>query len=138
MPTSTAPSASRTTTRRARWRAAPRSARWFCSRTTANSPSAWGRPVHASQIAVIGPNAAVARLGGYYGQPPVTVSILDGIRARAAGKAEIVYAEGVKITANDDWWADAVKLADPDANRQLMAEAVEAARRADHVVLAIG
>ncbi len=89
-------------------------------------------------IAVIGPNAAVARLGGYYGQPPVTVSILDGIRARAAGKAEIVYAEGVKITANDDWWADAVKLADPDANRQLMAEAVEAARRADHVVLAIG
>ena len=33
-------------------------------------------------IAVIGPSAAVARLGGYYGQPPHIVSILDGIKAR--------------------------------------------------------
>jgi beta-glucosidase len=89
-------------------------------------------------IAVIGPNAAVARLGGYYGEPPVTVSILDGIRARVGSRANIVYAEGVKITANDDWWADEVKLADPAANRRLIDEAVSAARNADQIVLAIG
>jgi beta-glucosidase len=89
-------------------------------------------------IAVIGPNAAVARLGGYYGQPPVTVSILDGIKAKLGARANIVFAQGVKITENDDWWADNVQLSDPAANRKLIAEAVEAARNADRIVLAIG
>jgi beta-glucosidase len=59
-------------------------------------------------IAVIGPSAAVARLGGYYGQPPHKVSILDGIKARVGDKAKIVFAQGVKITEDDDWWADKV------------------------------
>jgi beta-glucosidase len=89
-------------------------------------------------IAVIGPSAAVARLGGYYGQPPTTVSILDGIKARAGTRASIVFAQGVKITDNDDWWADEVKLADPAANRRLIAEAVAAARGADQIVLTLG
>ncbi len=89
-------------------------------------------------IAVIGPNAAVARLGGYYGQPPVTVSILEGIRAKAGTRANVVFAQGVKITVNDDWWADKVELADPAENRRLIAEAVSVARTADSVVLAIG
>jgi len=91
-----------------------------------------------SVIAVIGPSAAVARLGGYYGEPPLKVSILDGISARVGSRANVVYAEGVKITANDDWWADDVKLADPAANRRLIDEAVSVARNADRIVLAIG
>lgn len=89
-------------------------------------------------IAVIGPNAAVARLGGYYGQPPVTVSILEGIRAKAGARADVVFAQGVKITENDDWWADKVELADPAANRRLIEEAVSVARSADQIILAIG
>jgi beta-glucosidase len=91
-----------------------------------------------SVIAVIGPSAAVARLGGYYGEPPLKVSILEGIRARVGSRADVVFAEGVKITANDDWWADDVKLADPAANRRLIEEAVAAARNANQIVLAIG
>lgn len=90
------------------------------------------------KIAVIGPNAAVARLGGYYGIPPKTVSPLDGIKELVGDKATIVYSEGVKITENDDWWADEVQLADPAANRQRIAAAVEAARGADHILLFIG
>lgn len=89
-------------------------------------------------IAVIGPNAAVARLGGYYGIPPVTVSILDGIKAKVGARANIIFAQGVKITENDDWFGDEVKRADPAANRRLIAEAVAAARGADRIVLAIG
>jgi beta-glucosidase len=89
-------------------------------------------------IAVIGPNAAVARLGGYYGQPPVTVSILDGMKAKVGNRAKIVFAQGVKITEDDDWWEDTVTLADPAANRRLIAEAVEAAKNVDQIVLAIG
>ena len=89
-------------------------------------------------IAVIGPNAAVARLGGYAGQPPLTVSILDGIRAKVGARAKVVFAQGVKITANDDWWADEVQLADPQENHRLIDAAVAAARGADRIVLAIG
>ncbi len=89
-------------------------------------------------IAVIGPNAAVARLGGYYGEPPVKVSILEGIRAKVGARAKIVFAQGVKITANDDWWADEVQLADPTENRRLIEEAVATARGADRIILAIG
>ena len=44
----------------------------------------------------------------------------------------------MKITANDDWWADEVQLADPAENRRLIEEAVAVARGADQIVLAIG
>ncbi len=89
-------------------------------------------------IAVIGPNAAVARLGGYYGQPPVTVSLLDGIKAKVGSRANIVTSLGVKITENDDWWEDKVTLADPAENAKRIAAAVDVARGADTIVLAIG
>ncbi|CAN5580805.1 glycoside hydrolase family 3 N-terminal domain-containing protein [soil metagenome] len=89
-------------------------------------------------IAVIGPSAAVARLGGYYGQPPHSVSLLEGMRARAGTAATIVFAQGVKITEDDDWWADEVRLADPVANRRLIAAAVAVARGADRIVLTLG
>jgi beta-glucosidase len=95
-------------------------------------------PQSKSTIAVIGPSAAVARLGGYYGQPPVTVSILDGIKAKVGTRANIVFAQGVKITEDDDWWADEVKLGDPAANRQRIAEAVQIARGADQIILTLG
>nr|WP_234421302.1 glycoside hydrolase family 3 N-terminal domain-containing protein [Erythrobacter sp. EC-HK427] len=89
-------------------------------------------------IAVIGPNAAVARLGGYYGIPRATVSPLEGIQALVGDRAEVIYSEGVRITVNDDWWEDEVVLADPEENRRMIAAAVEAARGADTIVLFIG
>ena len=89
-------------------------------------------------IAVIGPNAAVARLGGYSSVPPATASILEGIRSKVGARAKIVFAQGVKITASDDWWSDAVQLADPAENRRLIQSAVAAAREADQIILAIG
>ncbi|WP_420607879.1 glycoside hydrolase family 3 N-terminal domain-containing protein [Novosphingopyxis sp.] len=98
-------------------------------------PKAGGRK---PTIAAIGPNAAVARLGGYYGQPPKTVSPLEGIKALVGNRADIVYSEGVRITVDDDWWQDKVELADPEANRRMIAEAAAAARGADQILLFIG
>ncbi len=89
-------------------------------------------------IAVIGPSAAVARLGGYYGIPRSPVSILDGIKNRVGTRANVNFAQGVKITVDDDWWADKVELADPAANRKMIAEAVEVAKNADQIVLTLG
>jgi beta-glucosidase len=90
------------------------------------------------RVAVIGPNAEVARLGGYSGSPRHTVSLLDGVRAELAGRAEVVHAQGVYITRSEDRSADEVLLADPEANRRLIAEAVAAGRGCDVILLAIG
>ena len=89
-------------------------------------------------LAVIGPNAAIARLGGYSGIPRQTVSVLQALQARVGNKAKIIYAEGVRITENDDWWADEVKLADPAENEKRIADAVEVAKHADKIVLVLG
>lgn len=89
-------------------------------------------------IAVIGPNAGRALLGGYSGVPPRTVSVLDGIRARVGPSAEVLYAEGCKITVGGSWNEDAVVAPDPEEDRRQIAEAVEVASRADVVILAVG
>ncbi|GIH94473.1 glycoside hydrolase family 3 C-terminal domain-containing protein [Planobispora siamensis] len=57
-------------------------------------------PVRLRRVAVIGPNAATARIqgGGSAGVYPVsTVSPLDGIREALAGTAEVVHSPGARI-----------------------------------------
>ncbi len=90
------------------------------------------------RVAVIGPNAAVARLGGYSSIPKATVSLLEGVRARLKGKADVVHAQGVFITQSEDRSANEVLLADPARNRDLIAEAVTVASTADVILLAVG
>ncbi len=90
------------------------------------------------RIAVIGPNAAETILGGYTDVPRQTVSILDGIRAHAGAAAEVVFAQGARITRDRNWWADAVALAEPEENRRLIAAAAELAATADVAIVAVG
>src|SRR5690606_21529328 len=66
------------------------------------------------------------------------ISLLDGIRDRAGKSVRVVTAEGVRITDSGDWYEDEVTLSDPQLNRQRIREAVEVAREADVIVLAIG
>jgi len=89
-------------------------------------------------IAVIGPNAHRSLLGGYSGRPKHDVTVLDGIRARIGDRANVVYSEGCKITRPGTWNDDAVFPSDPDEDRRQIAEAVQVAKRADVIVLAIG
>ena len=96
------------------------------------------KPGAHKTVAVIGPNAAVTRLGGYSSFPRQSVSLLDGVRAKLKGKAEVVHAQGVFITQSEDRSLHEVKLADPARNRQLIQEAVAGARNADVIILAIG
>jgi beta-glucosidase len=53
----------------------------------------------AQSIAVIGPDAAENRLGGYCGPGIRKVSILDGITQKLGGTTNVVYAEGCKRLA---------------------------------------
>ena len=89
-------------------------------------------------IAVIGPNANRTLLGGYSGRPKQEVTVLDGIREKAGKKVKVLYSEGCKITIGGNWNQDEVIASDPEEDRKQIAEAVEVAKQADVIVLAIG
>jgi beta-glucosidase len=93
-------------------------------------------------IAVIGPNAADVHLGGYSRDPGSGVSILDGIRARVGNKANVLYAEGCRITNAPQgyrgWLADNVELIDPKTQAASIQAAAATARKADVAILVVG
>ncbi|MBN2136393.1 MAG: glycoside hydrolase family 3 C-terminal domain-containing protein, partial [Sedimentisphaerales bacterium] len=89
-------------------------------------------------LAVIGPNADRVLLGGYSGRPKNVSTVLQGIQEYLGDSVDVLYHEGCKITVGGSWQEDEVVLSDPVCDRKSIAEAVQAARRADVVVLAIG
>lgn len=89
------------------------------------------------RVAVIGPNHAIARLGGYSSVPQQAISLIEGLRSIAPG-AEFVTAQGVFITTSEDRSQDIIALAPRAENLRLIEEAVAVAREADTIVLAIG
>ncbi len=89
-------------------------------------------------IAVIGPNANRTLLGGYSGRPKQEITVLEGIRKKAGKKAKVLYSEGCKITIGGNWNQDEVVPSDPEEDRKQIAEAVEVAKQAGVIVLAIG
>jgi beta-xylosidase len=91
------------------------------------------------RIAVIGPNAADVYLGEYSGQPPQSVSILQGIKDKVGSRSEVLYSLGCKITETPPVWdANKVVLGDPVLNARRIEEAVQVARKADVIILALG
>jgi beta-glucosidase len=93
-------------------------------------------------IAVIGPNAADVHVGGYARDSVHGVSILDGIRNYVGKKANVVYAQGCKITTAPEgfrgWWANDVELVDPKTQTASIQAAVDAAKKADVAILVVG
>jgi beta-glucosidase len=64
--------------------------------------------------------------------------VLDGIKAKVGTEVEVLYSEGCKITVGGSWNIDPVTPSDPEEDRRQIAEAVEVAKQADVIVLAIG
>ena len=98
-------------------------------------------PLHADRLktlAVIGPNAAQAQIGGYSNVPAHTVSVLDGIRAKLSNRVNVVTSEGVRITEAGTWFSDKVILADRNENLRRIDAARQVASGADAIVLVIG
>ncbi|HEV2863554.1 MAG TPA: glycoside hydrolase family 3 N-terminal domain-containing protein [Pyrinomonadaceae bacterium] len=90
-------------------------------------------------VAVIGPNADRAHLGGYSDNPGRGVSILEGVREKVGSGVRVAYAEGCKITKEGgDWWADTSHLSDPAEDEKLIAQAVEVAKGADVSIVVVG
>jgi len=95
-----------------------------------------------SSLAVIGPNAAAVRLGGYSGDPGCAVTVLEGLRQKVGNQLEVRYAKGCVITQSDlgpaMWHEDLVVPSDPTRDEALIAEAVDIARGVDMVLLVLG
>jgi beta-glucosidase len=90
-------------------------------------------------IAVIGPNADRAHLGGYSDNPGRGVSVLQGISEKVGSKIKVSHALGCRITKEGgDWWADTSHPSDPAEDSKLIAEAVQVARAADVSILVLG
>ena len=89
-------------------------------------------------IAVIGPNADRSLLGGYSGIPKYNSTVMKGISDYISDAANIVYHEGCKITKGGSWYEDEVIPFDANEDRRSILEAVQIAREADVIVLALG
>lgn len=91
------------------------------------------RTIHS--IAVIGPNAAVARTGGGGSslvRPNYSVAPLDGLRERAGNQVQVSYAQGVSIPGED------ASKDSPAAQAQLRQQAAAIAAKADAAVVIVG
>jgi beta-glucosidase len=93
------------------------------------------------RIAVIGPlaNDKDAPLGNWRGNatPNTAVSLLEGIREVAGNKIEVLYAEGCKLATNAEQ-NFFTQLEINTTDRSGFAEAIEAAKKADVVIMALG
>ncbi|HEY2860808.1 MAG TPA: CIA30 family protein [Terracidiphilus sp.] len=93
-------------------------------------------------IAVIGPNAADLHIGGYSRDPGFGITVLDGIKTRVGDRAKVTYAQGCKITTAPEgfmgWFADNVKVVDPQTQVDSIKAAVDAARKSDVAIVVVG
>ena len=91
---------------------------------------------------MIGPNAADVHVGGYSREPGHGVSILQGIRDRVGTEAQVLYAEGCRITnARQGWrgWLDDdVMLVDPAKTQVHRRSAVAPPARANVAIVVVG
>jgi len=86
-------------------------------------------------IAVIGPNAAVARTGGGGSslvRPKYAIAPLEGIRELAGKSVHVTYALGVGMEGEDP------AQDTPEARAKLLKDATEAAAHADVAVVVVG
>lgn len=69
-------------------------------------------PKNLGSIAILGPNAAVMRLGGYSGYGVKIVSPLEGIGNKVSESTRVYHAEGCSLTGTSrDGFKDALKAA---------------------------
>lgn len=92
-------------------------------------------PTNMKSIAVIGPNAAVARTGGGGSslvRPKSAVAPLDGIKEKAGTGIKVTYALGIGMEGEDP------AQNTPEARAKALSEAVDLAKSADVAVVVVG
>ncbi len=96
-------------------------------------------PKKVGKMLLLGTHAKDTPIGGYSDVPRHVVSVLEGLEAEARAQGfELAYAEGVRLTEGHVWGKDEIVFTKPEVNARLIAEAVEAAKSADTIVMVLG
>lgn len=91
------------------------------------------------KVLLLGTHAKDTPIGGYSDIPRHVVSVYEGLQAEAKAQGfALAYAEGVRITEGRVWGKDEIEFTKPEVNARLIAEAVEAAKSADTIVMVLG
>jgi beta-glucosidase len=91
------------------------------------------------RLLVLGTHARDTPIGGYSEVPRRVVSILEGLEAEGRREGfEVAYSEGVRLTEGHSWEANTVRFTDPAVNARLIADAVDAAKSADTILMVLG
>jgi beta-glucosidase len=96
-------------------------------------------PQKVGKLLLVGTHAKDTPIGGYSDKPRHVVSIHEALQkeAQAHGFA-LDYSEGVRLTEGHVWGQDEIVWTKPEVNARLIAEAVEAAKKADTIVMVLG
>lgn len=91
------------------------------------------------KVLLLGTHAKDTPIGGYSDIPRHVVSVYEGLQAESRAQGfELAYAEGVRITESRIWGQDEIRFVAPEVNARLIAEAVEAAKSADTIIMVLG
>ena len=99
-------------------------------------------PLNAKKVGkvlLIGTHAKDTPIGGYSDIPRHVVSVYEGLLAESKAQGfELAYSEGVRITESRIWGKDEIKFIAPEVNAKLIADAVQAAKSADTIIMVLG
>jgi beta-glucosidase len=96
-------------------------------------------PKKVGKVLVLGHHASDTPIGGYSDVPRHVVSVLEGVQAEGKASGFVVdYREGVRLTEEHVWGKDEITFTPSEVNARLIAEAVEAAKGADTIIMVLG
>nr|AGU12029.1 Glycosyl hydrolase family 3 N terminal domain [uncultured organism] len=91
------------------------------------------------KLLLLGTHAKSTPIGGYSDIPRHVVSVHEGLEKEAKAQGfQLSYSEGVRLTEGHVWGKDEIVFTKPEVNQRLIAEAVEAAKKADTIVMVLG
>jgi beta-glucosidase len=97
------------------------------------------QPNKVGRLLLLGTHAKDTPIGGYSDEPRHVVSVYEGLQEVAKSQGfSLAYAEGVRLTEGRVWGKDEIVFTKPEVNARLIAEAVEAAKSADTIVMVLG
>jgi beta-glucosidase len=96
-------------------------------------------PNKVGKMLLVGTHAKDTPIGGYSDKPRHVVSVYEALQEEAkANGFSLAYSEGVRLTEGHVWGQDEIVWTKPEVNARLIAEAVEAAKHADTIVMVLG
>jgi beta-glucosidase len=99
-------------------------------------------PLQANKVGkllLVGTHAKDTPIGGYSDVPRHVVSVYEGLEKEAKAQGfSLAYSEGVRLTEGRVWGKDEIVFTKPEVNARLIAEAVQAAKSADTIVMVLG